>query len=253
MKSFARTFMFVAVLLLCGMVQAQAQNQKSEEKSVQFAIVDDKPMFRGGEASKFALWVSEQVKYPEEAYKGNIQGRAFLQFVIAKDGKVKNVKVLRSSGNKLLDDEAVRVISMSPDWTPGKVDGKPVDVSFMFPVVFKLTGKEKTGAISYIEVEEKPTFMGKNPNEEFAKWMFTQVKYPEEAYKNGVEGRVSLKFTIAKDGKVKDIAVAGSSGNKLLDAEAMRVMLLSPNWEPGKQKGEAVDVTFIFPFVFKLK
>ena len=252
MRNFARALMFVAVLLVCG--TACKQNQTNQEPE-NYSSVEQKPMFNGEDAGKFATWVFGQIKYPAEAYKNDIQGRVILQFTIAKDGKVKNVKVLRSSGSQLLDDEAVRVVSMSPEWTPGKVKDKPVDVVFTFPVVFKLEGEETEAAgepVSFAEVEQKPSFQSGDANA-FTKWVFGQLKYPEEAIKQQVEGRVTLQFTIAKDGKVKDINVARSSGSQILDDEAVRIVSMSPQWEPGKHKGELVDVRFTFPLVFKLR
>ena len=251
MKNFAKALMFVAVLLVCGTACKQNQTVKEPES---YSSVEQKPMFNGEDAGKFATWVFGQIKYPEEAYKNDIQGRVVLQFTIAKDGKVTNVKILRSSGNQLLDDEAVRVVSMSPAWTPGKVKDKPVDVVFTFPVVFKLEGKSEDAGepVSFAEVEQKPSFQSGDANA-FTKWVFGQLKYPEEAIKQQVEGRVTLQFTIAKDGKVKDVKVARSSGSKILDDEAVRIVSMSPQWEPGKHQGEPVDVRFTFPLVFKLR
>ena len=251
MKNFARALMFVAVLLLCGTACKQTQNNQEPEN---YSSVEQKPMFNGEDAGKFATWVFGQIKYPEEAYKNDIQGRVILQFTIAKDGKVKNVKVLRSSGSQLLDDEAVRVVSMSPQWEPGKHNGKKVDVVFTFPVVFKLQGEESAAGapMAFAEVEQKPSFQSGEANA-FTKWVFGQLKYPEEAIKQQVEGRVTLQFTIAKDGKVKDITVARSSGSQILDDEAVRIVSMSPQWEPGKHTGEPVDVIFTFPLVFKLR
>ena len=77
-------------------------------------------------------------QYPEEAKEKQIQGRVTLQFTIAKDGNVKDVTVAKSSGSKILDDESVRVVSMSPQWEPGKQNGEPVNVRFTFPVVFQI-------------------------------------------------------------------------------------------------------------------
>ena len=252
MKNFAKMLMLVAVLLVCGTACNRNQSNKEPEN---YATVEQKPMFNGEDAGKFAFWVFDNIKYPEEAYKNDIQGRVILQFTIAKDGKVKNVKVLRSSGNQLLDDEAVRVVSMSPQWEPGKHNGKPVDVVFTFPVVFKLEGEKTEAAgeaVAFAEVEQKPTFMGDEPVQ-FTKWVFGQLKYPEEAKEKQIQGRVTLQFTIAKDGKVKDINVARSSGSQILDDEAVRIVSMSPQWEPGKHQGEPVDVRFTFPLVFKLR
>ena len=240
--------MFVAVLLVCGTACNQNQSNKEPEH---YATVEQKPMFNGEDAGKFGLWVFDQIKYPEEAYKSGAQGRVTLQFVISKKGDIKDVKVAKSSGNELLDNEAVRVVSMSPAWTPGKVEGKPVDVLYTFPVVFKIEGE--TDDVPFAVVEQKPVFQGGETGMEFTKWVFSQIKYPEEAKEEQIQGRVTLQFTIAKDGNVKDVTVAKSSGSKILDDEAVRVVSMSPQWEPGKQNGEPVNVRFTFPVVFQMK
>ena len=252
MKNFAKMLMFVAVLLVCGTACNRNQSNKEPEH---YATVEQKPMFNGEDAGKFGLWVFDNIKYPEEAYKSGAQGRVTLQFVISRKGDIKDVKVVKSSGNELLDNEAMRVVSMSPAWTPGKVEGKPVDVLFTFPVVFQLEGEETEAAgeaVAFAEVEQKPTFMGNEPVQ-FTKWVFGQLKYPEEAKEKQIQGRVTLQFTIAKDGNVKDVTVAKSSGSKILDDEAVRIVSMSPQWEPGKHQGEPVDVRFTFPLVFKLR
>ena len=79
-----------------------------------------------------------EMRYPEEARLKKIMGRTILEFVISKTGRVKDVKVLKSSGSELLDSEALRVISLSPDWEPAKMKGKPVAVTYTFPVIFML-------------------------------------------------------------------------------------------------------------------
>ncbi|MCD6066117.1 MAG: energy transducer TonB [Bacteroidetes bacterium] len=65
-------------------------------------------------------------------------GKAFIKFVIDVDGKVKDIRVLKSSGDELLDKEAMRVIEIMPPWTPGKQNGKPVPVYFNLPINFKV-------------------------------------------------------------------------------------------------------------------
>ena len=110
-------------------------------KALPFDLIEVKPTFNGGDAGEFSKWVNENLKYPKAAYEAGVQGRILLQFTIGKDGKVGDVQVLRSA-NPDLDAEAVRVISSSPDWTPGYVKGEPVKVTFNFPVVFQLRGKK---------------------------------------------------------------------------------------------------------------
>lgn len=106
-------------------------------ESVPFQLLEDKPTFNGGDANEFSKWVNANLKYPEAAKASGAQGRVTLQFTVGKDGIVGNVKILRGASEEL-DAEALRVISNSPKWEPGRIDGKPVPVTFTFPVVFKL-------------------------------------------------------------------------------------------------------------------
>ena len=107
------------------------------KKEIPFQLVDVKPGFNGGDANEFSKWVNAHLSYPDEAKKNEIQGRVTLQFTVGADGVVSNVKVLRSA-HELLDAEALRVVSASPKWEPGKQDGQPVAVTYTFPVIFQL-------------------------------------------------------------------------------------------------------------------
>ena len=115
------------------------ESQKSEEKKViPFQLVAQKPTFNGGDANEFSKWVSENVRYPEKCRQSRVQGRVTLQFTVTEEGKVRDVKVLRSVNDEM-DKEAVRVISESPLWTPGRdANGEIVPVSYTFPVIFSL-------------------------------------------------------------------------------------------------------------------
>ncbi len=119
-----------------------------------YQIVDEMPEFPGGEKALMD-YMSQNVKYPEEAKNKNIAGRVFISFVVEKDGSVSNVKVLRGIGGGC-DEEAVRVIKGMPKWKPGMQKGKPVRVNFQMPFVFKLdeSAASKNGLINN-------TYMGK--------------------------------------------------------------------------------------------
>ena len=79
------------------------------------------------------------------------------------------------------------------------------------------------------------------------------VKYPADAKKDKKEGRVACSFVITKEGKVTDAHVVKSSGTESLDNEALRVVNNMPDWKPGKENGEPVNVHYTIPVVFKLK
>lgn len=108
-----------------------------EEEAIPFQLVEDKPSFMGGDANAFTTWVNQRLVYPEIAKENGVQGRVTLQFTVNTDGTVSNVKVLRGV-DPSLDKEAVRVVSMSPKWTPGKQRDRAVKVTYTFPVIFQL-------------------------------------------------------------------------------------------------------------------
>ncbi len=108
-----------------------------EEEAIPFQLVENKPSFMGGDANAFSKWVNQRLVYPEIAKENGVQGRVTLQFTVNTDGSVTNVKVLRGV-DPSLDKEAVRVVSMSPKWTPGKQRDRAVRVTYTFPVIFQL-------------------------------------------------------------------------------------------------------------------
>ena len=111
--------------------------EKVEEEAIPFQLVEEKPSFNGGDANTFTKWVMERIVYPEIARENGVQGRVTLQFTVEKDGRVTKVKVLRGVDPQL-DKEAVRVVSMSPKWKPGKQRDRAVPVTYTFPVIFQL-------------------------------------------------------------------------------------------------------------------
>ena len=105
-----------------------------EEEAIPFQLVEEKPSFMGGDANEFSKWVNQRLVYPEIAKENGVQGRVTLQFTVESDGRVTNVKVLRGVDSSL-DQEAVRVVSSSPRWTPGKQRDRAVRVTYTFPVI----------------------------------------------------------------------------------------------------------------------
>lgn len=107
-------------------------------KSELYTVVDEMPEFKGGMDSLFS-YVKQNLKYPEWERKNKIQGKVFVNFIIKKDGKIKEPKILRSvSGSRNFDAEVLRVIDQMPDWTAGKHEGEYVDVQLSLPIYFKL-------------------------------------------------------------------------------------------------------------------
>ena len=123
-----------------GVIVITTDPTKANEKKgpVPFQHLGQQPTFNGGNANEFSKWVAANMKYPEKCRQSKIQGRVTLQFTITEKGEVTDVRVLRGV-NEELDKEALRVVSASPRWTPGKdKNGNIVPVSFTFPVLFQL-------------------------------------------------------------------------------------------------------------------
>lgn len=102
-----------------------------------FTIVEDSPEPKGGMPA-FYKYIGKQMDYPVKARRLGIEGRVFVQFVVDKDGSIKDVKAVKGIGGGC-DEEAVRVIKSSPKWSPGKQRGRPVKVRMILPVQFKLS------------------------------------------------------------------------------------------------------------------
>ncbi|MDD3488837.1 MAG: TonB family protein [Paludibacter sp.] len=106
-----------------------------------FTVVEQMPKFPGGNQAMFK-YLSENIRYPENAHKNGIQGRVICQFVVDSEGKVTAVEVVRGV-DRDLDLEALRVVKAMPAWEPGRQKGKPVRVKYTLPINFRLDGKDK--------------------------------------------------------------------------------------------------------------
>ncbi len=122
---------FLLVLML-GTSTLQAQSIRKPNFT--------EPIFPGGTAA-WVRYLNKNINYPTLARQININGRVILEFVVEKDGSVSNVKVTKGLGAGC-DEEAVRVVSASPKWTPALKKGKPIRYAFTFPIRFQLSDEE---------------------------------------------------------------------------------------------------------------
>ena len=102
-----------------------------------FDIVEEMPEFIGG-IEKLYEYLGNNINYPEQAKDFSIQGKVFVQFEVWKDGTIRDVKVVKGA-HKLLDKEALRVITKMPVWKPGKQRGKNVNARFTLPIKFRIS------------------------------------------------------------------------------------------------------------------
>jgi TonB family protein len=221
------------------------------------------PEFPGG-LEAFGKFLASNIKYPATAREQKIQGRVIITFVVEKDGSLSNERVVRGITDDL-NNEALRVIKLSPHWQPGMQNNRKVRVQYSVPINFALapdadTTKAVTPTFSiastqsgsdpvFTSVEQVPEFKG--GLEAFGKFLATNMKYPKAARDNNVQGRVIITFVVEKDGSLSNMKVVRGIGSGC-DEEAVRVLSISPAWKPGIQNGKPVKVQYSVPISFTL-
>ncbi|MBP1664490.1 MAG: TonB family protein [Bacteroidetes bacterium] len=259
---------------------AVATAQQTDKDKKIFEVVETPPEFPGG-IDALMKFMAENIKYPAEAVKNKIEGKVILKFVVDDTGKVTDIEVARSVA-PMLDAEAIRVVGLMPRWEPGKQKGIPVNVRFALPVAFKLSpsankavleqlevvgyGKPETkkegvvvNAMSvaapdkdgvYDQVDILPAFQG--GQEALFGWLSQNIRYPADAQKQGIQGKVLVQYVVDTDGSIKNAKILRGV-NELLDKEALRVINTMPNWTPGKHKDKVVKVRYTLPIQFRLQ
>ncbi len=230
-------------------------------------------------------YIYSNIKYPKLAKENGIDGRVVVSFVVEENGSISNAKVVEDIGGDC-GNEVIRVVNlmntMPQKWIPGKHKGNNVAVQYQMPISFRLdnhipTHQNIKGAANadqnqnvvdgvYKVVEQAPRFPGcedKGTNDEMKKcadlkmlqFLFSNIKYPVEARKNNIEGRVVVSFVVEKDGSISGAKILKDIGGSCGD-EAVRVVNLmntmEQKWIPGKQDGNFVPVQFNLPIAFKL-
>lgn len=229
------------------------QEMARETEDPPFIVAETMPLFEGGDLLKFRQWLQTQVRYPAEALKKQIEGRVVCSFVVERDGSVSNIMALQSP-DRLLTDEVRRVLVNSPRWTPGMQKGKTVRVKYIVPVDFRLPEKNEaaTGAgtpaaaktDSPAAEEDAPVTLAETMPlfhsgdlTTFRQWLQTQIRYPAEALRKRIEGRIICSFDIERDGSVSNVQVL-KTANISLYREVKRALEYPPRWIPGQNKGE---------------
>lgn len=192
-------------------------------------------------------------KNPQAAQNNSITGTVYIQFIISKDGKIQSPKVLRGI-NTDCDQEALRVVSMMPQWKPLLKDGNPISVLYILPISIE-NAPSSTDTLSSPN-NDKPLLVA-SQNPEFKGGMVSMlnylrgsIHYPNSARESKVQGVVFVQFVIQSTGKVSNVRILrGIDGE--CDAEAVRVVKSMPDWNPGRNNGEVVSVMYQIPIMFK--
>ena len=248
-----KTFCIVLVMIITTLFIPERTYAQEKEQQV-FFIVDNMPDYPGGnEALRKDL--EQQVKYPEEARMNDINGKVYISFVVDKKGEITNTSIARGV-HPLLDKEALRVFnSLEKKWNPGSQEKI---ITFTMALDFKTDGQVEVLQTSHLTKTESPYeqkethqvfFIVENMPEypggveALLKDIKKQVKYPAEAQKNKLTGKIYVTFVVDKDGKASNSSIARGV-DPILDKEALRVVNdLEKTWKPGSQRGTKVNVS----------
>ena len=130
-----RLFLLLFMPLLC-MCKKEVEPENSAVVGKVYTVVDQQPTFRGGQAG-LTTYLIKNLRYPAEAQRARIQGKVIVGFVVTDVGRIADVRIKQSVGGGC-DEEATRVIRAMPDWVPGQLQGKSVNVQTSLPVSFTL-------------------------------------------------------------------------------------------------------------------
>ena len=252
----------------------KADNPGTSDNPV-FEVVENMPEFPEGGMAGLMQYLGKNIRYPKKAHEEGTQGRVTVQFVVEKDGSISHARPLRGVHPEL-DAEAVRVISGMPKWKPGTQRGEPVRVMYTVPVMFRLTGEEKAARYEPVEKIDETVVVGMVPEKATAPkegtvfevvekmpeypggmsammaFISKSIKYPVAAQKARIQGKVVIQFVVDTEGNIIAPKVI-QSVDPLLDAEAIRLTTIMPKWKPGTQRGEAVNVRYTVPIMFRLQ
>jgi len=262
------------VLLLFFASSMMAQDYISLE------AIDEPPAFRSCKGLKgeerrrcfyqeFSSYIKQNLIYPPEVILKNLNSRVYGSFMIDQKGKVMNV--MASGAHPSLEEEAIRLITELPKFSPGIQSGKKVITSVNIPIQFSLPPKSKVPRVALprpeqfndsiaATLERVPIFPGcENLSNEEARLCFNKkimehirnnFRYPRMAQLKNIQGTVYANFMINIDGTISDINLVAP--HELLADETIRIIELLPIITPAMQGGRIVRTPYSLPLSFRL-
>ncbi len=236
---------------------ASKNSQKDDFYDGYYTEPPVKAEFPGGQKA-LERWLVRHVQTPSQFQESGIVGEVVAALRIESDGHVSGYRIIK--GLEGCNNEARRVINTMPRWKPAGIPGKgPVASIVTVSIPFMALGvvgdvvegemPEDDQSDVFVIVDEDPQFPG--GQEALYKWLKENIKYPEQAKENGIEGKVYVTFVIEKDGSITNAKLLRDIGGGC-GAEAVRAVKTMPRWIPAKQRGETVRLQFNLPVVFNL-
>ncbi|NLY24482.1 MAG: TonB family protein [Bacteroidales bacterium] len=271
---------FLSVMVICflagnfvpGQSAAMAQEPPMSVSDVIIEDPDVIPMYTGG-SGEMHRFIANTLRYPSDAVAREAQGLVVYTFVVEKDGTLSNFKMIHNA-DSLLNEEALRILKQMPPWRPARFKGEIVRSESYVPMYFKLNKNARASTTAtrpsssatarayaktdmeivensdiYTIVDKMPEYS--NGTTTLGQFISHNIRYPQEARQEGIEGRILCSFIVTADGAITNIEVVDGLHPRL-DDEAVRVLGLMPRWIPGENGGEKVNVKCLLPIDFTI-
>lgn len=261
-------FLIFITLSLTPSQNILAQDQGTPSTDKVYSVVEEMPRFPGCEAGIMTLeerykcaeksmldFIYSTITYPDSARAHGTEGRVILQFVITKNGRVVDPKIIKDIGDGC-GEEALRALKLMQEknviWKPGRKDSVAVNVKYTLPVKFKI--KEYTppppytifkGDSIYLELETGVEFKG--GNEALKIFLATETMYPDSGLDSCLMGSMKSDLIVKKDGSVQLLETTDYSnlGTDFLFEVIKLIPKTEGKWTPATYEGK--QVTSIYP------
>lgn len=231
--------------------------------------IDNDPEVYGGK-TEWKRFLHDHMVYPAEDLKKKKQGTVHIFFIVTKDGKAVNQRIIKSV-SPAIDKEALRLLNML-DWFPASRNGELLNVNNSVDITFSISkykkcvkergydkgifcnSKEnlpKDSSLSiYESVDKNPTFC--NPEKTFSEFIYSNFEYPELAKQQGLEGKITMSFIVEPDGRVSNIRIQDGGLSGGCNNEAIRVVALT-TWKGAVKNNTYVRYRMFYTMVLSLK
>jgi TonB family protein len=248
-------FIIVVCLFCVNLIWAQSNNKYDNDTLERIVGLTHPDRFPEFDIHKFLF---ENLKYPKTAIEGKIEGTVFIEFIIQKDGTTTDHTIMKGV-NEEFDKEALRATKLIKFDTPATLRGRPVAVKYSVPVKFNIKQQssfaqnrcDDTTDLLFITYEDLPIFDKKSPDYGMSNFLKENIKYPETAIEDKIEGTVFIEFWIDTAGLTHEHRVI-KGAREDLDNEALRVAKLIKFDIPAKSRGKPIAVCYAIPIKFSL-
>ncbi|MBI1770489.1 MAG: TonB family protein [Bacteroidetes bacterium] len=224
----------------------------------------------------FYRLITDTLKYPLKDFKNGLEGKVVITFDVDTSGFTTNYTIIKSIGGSCDSAVLAAFKAIDPMWIPARIGRDKYQAKFAMGYEFRLKKYDSPLEHEDFKIDPKKAkfldeFVVNDPNhnknvvfnfvensaefiggiQALVKWLEKNLRYPANARRMGLEGRVTVKFIIEPDGSITNPQIL-KGFDRECDKEAIRVISIMPKWKPGTQSGRPVRQSYVIPIGFSL-